>query len=173
MTLRTVIAGGIAAAALLSGCGGGSSSPPSRDSASRNTDVRAAFLAVSRCMREHGYPRFPDPVQNPEGDWTFPDSGQNPRQTPAACDQIARTAKTRGAGGKGRHSSTADIALARGFARCMREHGVADFPDPDETGGFRMPARLRPPNGAAILRAPEQACRQYIPKKGVRVQGGP
>jgi hypothetical protein len=173
MTLRTMIAGGIAAAALLSGCGG-SSAPPSRDSASRNTDVRAALLGVSRCMREHGYPRFPDPVQNPQGDWTFPESSQIPRRGPTACDSIARSAKTlAGRGGKRRNVSAADIALARGFAKCMREHGVADFPDPDEKGGFRMPARLRPPNGTSILRGPEQSCRQYMPKKGVRVDGGP
>jgi hypothetical protein len=173
MTLRTVIVGGMAAASLLTGCGGGSAAPSGRDSASRSTDVRAAFVAVSRCMREHGYPNFPDPVENSNGDWGFPESSQIPRRSPAACSQVARQAKTLGGRGKNAQASAADIARARSFARCMREQGVADFPDPDARGSFNLPARLRPPNGPALLRAPEQACRQYMPKKGIAVTGGP
>jgi hypothetical protein len=55
----------------------------------------------------------------------------------------------------------------------MREHGVADFPDPDERGRFNLPARLQPPNGPALLASQERACRQYMPKKGIAVTGGP
>jgi hypothetical protein len=87
---------------------------------------------------------------------------------------MARQAKSQGRGtGDRKEMSAADVAKARSFARCMREHGVSDFPDPDARGRFSMPARLRPPNGASLLRGPERACRQYIPKKGIVIAGGP
>jgi hypothetical protein len=174
MTLRTVILGGMAAASLLTGCGGSGGSA-ARDGASSNTDERSALLEVSRCMREHGYPSFPDPVADSRGAWGFPESSQIPRESPAACERVARQAKSRihRSGGDRKQLSAGDIAKARSFARCMREHGVSDFPDPDARGGFRMPARLRPPNGASVLRVPERACRQYMPKKGILVAGRP
>jgi hypothetical protein len=188
MTLRTVVVAGVAAVLLLTGCGGGSGGPAGGGTAgggtagggtagggtaSRNTDERSAFLAVARCMREHGYPSFPDPVVDSQGHWNFPASGQDHQNAPAACEQVVRRAKSshRNTGDR-KQMSAADIARARSFARCMREHGVSDFPDPDASGGFLMPARLRPPNGAALLRGPERACRQYIPSKGIKDAGG-
>jgi hypothetical protein len=175
MTLRTAVVVGLAGASLLTGCGGGSGAPAGGGTASRNTDARAALLTISRCMREHGYPSFPDPVVDSHGVWGFPDSAQNRGKAPAACDRIVRQAKARigRTGGDRKQLSAADVARARSFARCMREHGVSDFPDPDAHGTFIMPARLRPTNGASVLRAPERACRQYMPKKGIRVAGGP
>jgi hypothetical protein len=174
MTLRTAVVVGVAAASLLTGCGGGSSPPAAGGGASRNTDERSALLTVARCMREHGYPSFPDPVVDAQGRWGFPDS-QN-RKAPAACERIVRQVKSRVGRARGDRNGTvsaADISRARSFARCMREHGVADFPDPDARGTFNMPARLRPPNGASLLRAPERACKQYMPTKGIRVAEGP
>ena len=164
----------MAGASLLTGCGGGAGAASGGEGASRNTDERSAFLAVSRCMREHGSPNFPDPVVNSQGDWDFPASAQNSQEAPAACDQIVRQAKSlrKRTTGDRKQLSAADIAKARSFARCMREHGVADFPDPDAHGSFLMPARLQPPNGARLLRAPERECRQYMPSKGIRVAGG-
>ena len=173
MTLRTVVVVGVAAVSLLTGCGGGSGPPAGGGTASRNTDERSALLAVSRCMREHGYPSFPDPVERSQGGWAFPDSAPN-RKAPAACERIVRQAKSNGrATGDRKQVSAADVAKARSFARCMREHGVSDFPDPDAHGTFNMPVRLRPPNKASLLRGPEQKCKQYMPSKGIRVAGGP
>jgi hypothetical protein len=174
MTLRTAVVVGMAGASLLTGCGGGSGPPAGGGTASRNTDERAAFLAVSRCMREHGHSSFPDPVEDSQGHWNFPASGQNNQKAPAACEQIVRRAKSSNRNtGDRKQVSAADIAKARSFARCMREHGVSDFPDPDARGTFVMPARLQPPSAARLLRGPERACRQYMPSKGIRVAGGP
>ena len=41
----------------------------------------------------------------------------------------------------------AQAALA--YPRCMRSHGVPDFPDPDSTGNFNLPNSVSPQESAA------------------------
>lgn len=162
----------MAAASLLIGCGGGSGAAPRGDRSAGSTDGRAALLEVARCMRANGYPAFPDPVENDHGDWDFPASVPDQQKAPAACEQIVRRAKSRGGGGKGpKQFSAADLAKARSFAKCMREHGLADWPDPDAHGTFVLPTRLQPPNGKRLVVAQERACKQYMPGKGIQVAG--
>jgi hypothetical protein len=49
----------------------------------------------------------------------------------------------------------------------MREHGVPDWPHPDEEGSFPLPARLQPhdmhPENNATMRAAFDACNKYAP----------
>ncbi len=58
LALGTVAA--VAAVSVVAGCGSGRSSGVARV-ASGPTEVRNSALAVSRCMRSHGVPSFPDP----------------------------------------------------------------------------------------------------------------
>jgi hypothetical protein len=77
-------------------------------------------------MRAHGVPSFPDPL--PSGG--FP-RGAGGAQSPAA--QTARRACIHllKAGSGGRHTPTsAELAAALAYARCMRAHGVPSFHDP-------------------------------------------
>jgi hypothetical protein len=53
----------------------------------------------------------------------------------------------------------------------MRDEGLADFPDPDDDGRFRFPARLRPPQGEAIARGPDAACNHLL--EGAPIKVGP
>jgi hypothetical protein len=164
----------VAAASLLIGCGGGSDAPTGGTPSARNTDERSALLAVARCMRTNGYPAFPDPVEDEHGGWGFPASAQDHRKAPAACTQLVRRAKSGGNRGEdAKQLSAADVAKARSFARCMREQGLADWPDPDASGTFNLPARFHTPNAKRLLLAQERACRQYMPGKGIRVTGPP
>jgi hypothetical protein len=158
MTLRTVLICGVAAVALLAGCGGDSGGQTGPDSAS-GTDQRSALLQVARCMRAHGYPNFPDPVEM-SGEWGFPDSAPNPQQRPAACERFVRQAK-----GDDGPVSAADMAKLRSFAQCMRREGVADWPDPDAEGAFPLPTRLRGESGKRLVRAQTMACQRYIPER--------
>ena len=63
-------------------------------------------------------------------------------------------------------SSGSPVQQALAFARCMRRHGVTDFPDPNSSGNF-------PPNAKRVsLSNPHQfqeartACRDLLPNGG-------
>ena len=87
------------------------------------------FLRFAKCMRSHGVPNFPDPG-TAGGIQISPGSGLDP-QSPAF--QAARNAcgKLLPGGGPGlRKPTKAQFAAALAFARCMRSHGLPNFPDP-------------------------------------------
>jgi hypothetical protein len=145
-----------AAAVVLAGCGGGSKSravasvattttsagAPSRTNATGSAvkpgstgsgaDSASPALAFARCMRAHGVPNFPDP--NPGGGFTFhAGAGFNP-VSPAVKAAQAKCQQFMGGGPPGpgatTHPSAAWLAHMVKVARCMRRHGVTDFPDP-------------------------------------------
>lgn len=125
--------------------------------------------AVSTCMRANGYPNFPDPTQNPEtGEWDFPSQGV-PRRAKTSCDSLVRQAKALHRKKDTQKVSAAEMAKLRQFAKCMRQQGVADWPDPDEYGGFAVPARLNPPNGMKQVETQQQACIKYVPGGKIRI----
>jgi hypothetical protein len=49
------------------------------------------------------------------------------------------------------------------FFRCMRAHGVPNFPDPDSTGRIPDPATFGIDQGSPQFEAANQACRKYRP----------
>jgi hypothetical protein len=51
------------------------------------------------------------------------------------------------------------------YARCMRTHGVANFPDPNASGGFTFPVGTNPTSSAS--RAAQATCRKYLPGGGM------
>ncbi len=70
-------------------------------------------------------------------------------------------------------SSAADASKALAFARCMRSHGVANFPDP--TGGRLSLQVQKTPNSTSVngvevngpvFQSAMQACRSYLPNGG-------
>lgn len=132
MTRFPVILLGLAL--LVAGCGNGSSAPPVANvGATPTTSLHQSGLQYSECMRSHGVPNFPDP--SPGGGFEFmPSSGVSPsspavRRAQAACRKyvpgggaIAPGAQT--------HPTSAWLTHTASVARCMRRHGVTDFPDP-------------------------------------------
>jgi hypothetical protein len=94
-------------------------------------------LEFSQCMRTHGVSNFPDPTANglqlPAGVNTQSPAFKSAQQ---ACKQYLPN--------KGAPPATSanDRAAAVAFARCMRSHGVAGFPDPAFTS---------PHNAARVL----------------------
>jgi hypothetical protein len=140
----------LGAAVLAAGCSGGSSGPgvagastPSASaSATSSGSAEAQALAYAKCMRAHGVPGFPDPiVQN--GSVGFDFSGANVDQNSAQY-QSARQACQSLRGGGTANSGTANYAADLKFAKCMRAHGVPDFPDPNKNGGFSGTSSVNP-----------------------------
>lgn len=95
--------------------------------------VGGAALAFAKCMRASGVPNFPDP--QPGGGLLFPVTpGVNPA-SPAVTAAQAKCRKLLPNGGPPGPGSTTHpdphtLQKLITIARCMRRHGVPQFPDP-------------------------------------------
>jgi hypothetical protein len=153
----------ITGAALLAGCAGqGSSGPSAAGAASPGvnaTDQRATYQQLARCMRAHGQPNVPDPVRDANGNWGFPQSAGK-LIPPAACESLYRQARSvnEALSSTGAAVPLADMAKLLNFARCMRRHGLPDWPDPTQGGRFELPGRYALPAGERLVAGPLHAC---------------
>lgn len=100
-------------------------------------DEADAALVYAQCVRDNGYPEFPDPIPG-QGIMLRRDQGMSfndPRMLAAmeACQDL-RPAGMAG-GGAGDPEETMEMMLE--FAQCMRDNGVSGFPDP-QPGSGRM-----------------------------------
>jgi hypothetical protein len=136
-TARTAAAIIAVAALALPGAAFGASPPPSAaggraseraSTLSRSTNVQKA-LAYSRCMRAHGVLAFPDPNS----------SGAIPKETLAQLGvsstvfQAAQRACQHLFPNSGQSTQAWDqmtLNALWNFARCVRGHGVPNWPDP-------------------------------------------
>jgi len=143
--MRLTIILTVAAAGLgLAACGSSSSnsSNPSTSAAGQTTANSGKSLAFSRCMRSHGVSNFPDPPGNGQLDLRIqqtPDSTSvNGVEVNGPAFQSAMQA-CHGDLPNGGHPSAAQTARAKAQAfamsRCMRSHGVPNFPDPQFQSG--------------------------------------
>lgn len=120
------------AALAITGCGfTGSSSEAASSGGPPSPAVTAAFLKFSQCMRSHGVPNFPDP--NSSGGISLtPSSGLNPAAPAFQSAQSECKKDLPGGGPKGPPPapSASQVRAALAWARCIRKHGVPNFPDP-------------------------------------------
>ena len=65
------------------------------------------------------------------------------------------------------HAPAVRQEAALTYAQCVRDHGYAEFPDPDADGGFKF---LIEPGGAPRFKAATEACRDLAPE-GMRDEG--
>lgn len=144
---RLLAAAAVVSVALaLTGCGGSSSpgvahissgkgAPSASSTGSSSSESKAsseqAGLAYSKCMRANGVPSFPDPSSG--GGLVF-HASRGLTSSPAFKAAQAKCQKLLPAGpappGSQTHPSPQTLARFLRIARCMRKHGVSDFPDP-------------------------------------------
>jgi hypothetical protein len=126
----------IVATVALIAAGCGSAGPTSSTGQSSPNNPGAAAYRYADCMRTHGVTSFPDPHVHVNGNQVSviqqlpPSAAASPRFKSAehACGGIIpgpNNVQSAEAGHK-------QAFLA--FARCMRAHGVSDFPDPTAQG---------------------------------------
>jgi hypothetical protein len=152
---RTVAVVLTAAMIALAGCDNNTRSG-AQPSASPSVDARAAALDVAKCMRANGYPNFPDPVQNAQGQWMWPQTADLPASADVpACNDLVKKAKQ--AMKVADQPSAQDMAKLRQYAKCMREHGMPNHPDPDSDGNFGVDDKT------PAWRTANEACKQYAP----------
>jgi hypothetical protein len=145
----------------LAGCSASGGSAGATTTTSGQQDAAAVWRELVACARANGMPNLPDPQIDSNGRADFPNGTPDPpasvrracqsiydRLPPSARDEQARP--------------PADMQALLRYARCMREHGVADFPDPDAEGNFRAPAGSIDPKTPRFQGA-MQACRPLDP----------
>jgi hypothetical protein len=141
------------------GCGGSSSSDGDGDAAAATQGKAVKF---AQCMRENGVSQFPDP--DASGNLTIDavvngssidTNGSTWKGAIAACEDLQPPGFT----GEERSADQQDAALR--FAQCIRESGVADFPDPSPGQPLVDTNRIPSANtagGMSILNAAMQKC---------------
>jgi hypothetical protein len=173
IVLGLAACGGIAAPGVASlGSPSASPSPSSGGSSgSRSNDA----LAFARCMRQHGITNFPDPGSR--GDLTITGgSGLDPNSPQFQSAQNACRSLLPNGGQPDPQQAAAFQQAALKFAQCMRAHGIANFPDPNFSGGsiaLRLPGSINP--NSPQFTAAQQACQSLLPRPdgGQTTTGGP
>jgi hypothetical protein len=163
---RPWLAAGVLAVGLLTAaCGSGGAASPGvaqvSTSAGASDSATPSTLAYAQCMRAHGIKDFPDP--NSDGELALnlePGSDLDPdnptyKSADAACQPLMPPKQGPPAGLK-----EANLK----YAKCMRAHGIADFPDPQPDGTLQIQAQpgsdLDPDNPQN--KKANEACKQYL-----------
>jgi hypothetical protein len=161
-SVRLLATAGIASM-LLAACSGGGGGGSGSSTPSPSVNAQAAALELVKCLRANGQPNFKDPVQDDQGNWTFPDPVTN---VPPVCEDVARQSKVGGTGTNPRKVTSEEMTKLRQFAQCMRGKGFSDFPDPLADGTFpaltgQSKTRLEGKDRAAD--ADEEECKKALP----------
>ena len=131
-TLPLAAAAIAAATAIAAVCSSASSSAGAPTPAQMQQGPQDA-VRFAQCMRSHGVPNFPDPTSPRQFKLYVASSEGSP------AFQSAETACRPVLPGGGPPSQTAAQRQAQtvaglAFARCLRSHGFANFPDPTSSG---------------------------------------
>ncbi len=164
-----VLVGTLAVAALAGCAGGGRAGAAASPSASGMTDAQLQVLVnnLVQCVRQNGAPGMPDvPVRN--GHVVLPDPNSVDQATKQNIDAARQACKavedripasvldnSQQSGGP----TAADVPKLRAFAKCMRDNGQPDWPDPRADGSF--PGQDLRQGKTPQFRAAMQACQTY------------
>lgn len=127
------------------GCGSDGSGDGRAKTAAKKADDMKKLRDYAKCMRENGMPDFPDP--NADGGIMFQSGGSGKDENKSvdldgkmkAADSKCRHLMPNG--GKPLKPDPKQLAEQRAMAKCMREHGVTDFPDPKPDGRIEIKMR--------------------------------
>jgi hypothetical protein len=122
--------------------------------------ARAKAVKFAECIRAHGVSDFPDP--NAKNDFEYGVS-----VTPAVWTKAVNACKAlQPPGTLSSKRTPKQQSQGLEFARCIRAHGVKDFPDPVNgeplINTYRIPSSNKP-GGMTILNAAIQKCRALGP----------
>lgn len=173
MRIRTVVVVSLLLALAMAGCGanndgdkiatvGGQRSGASSATGSAKNDrlsPQEMGVKFAQCMRENGVPDFPDPqINNGTMGLLLPDSVDKQKAEAAQkkCKQYLPN------GGETPKGDPQMVEQIRKFAQCMRENGVPNFPDPDDSGSIRIGGDGLSPDDPK-MKAAQQTCSKYMP----------
>jgi hypothetical protein len=135
----------------------------------------AQILVVARqyaqCMREHGLPSYGDPSVR-DGrlhGFEVPPGGPPPEDQERAADEACKhILDTLPPAVTDDEPSEQEVAELVEFAKCMREHGVPEWPDPKSDGSFPIQGTPLAAKTDERVSTANRACRQHA-KNGLRI----
>ena len=176
---RLWAAGAVAFGMTVAACSGGPKPPtvPSARAQPTTTAVRAAGPGLSRqtplaqaeaysqCMRRHGVPDFPDPVLTPSGGYGYRTAGIDPHSAAfqgalQACRALPSPWQS-----TPRQLSPAQQQAWLSWAKCIRAHGVPNFPDPTFSGN-EVQVSGAGASASPQLQSAMAACKSQMPSTG-------
>jgi hypothetical protein len=165
MALGTVTALMAVSACGAAGRAGGPTTPTGT-----NSRQAALLHEYVECVRAHGVPDFPDGSVDSHGVVSFPDSAPRvPDGAVTACQVFFNQLPLQPASSPPVPQRLFQELLS--FARCMRGHGVPDWPDPAPDGTFFLDSRLIAAGKLGFTRQ-VQACVQANPGVGGHLSFG-
>jgi hypothetical protein len=163
--------------ASLSGSGSRSNSSGGPPTTASHQNVSELYARWAQCMRDHGI-NIADPVVDDQGqiNITVPQgvSMETYQNADAACKSLHTQAQSAARGGQ--PARKPDPARLLNFSKCMRRHGLPDFPDPGSSGGLQIQRRpgsdLNP--DSPTFQAAQRACQPILGsmRGAERVSGG-
>ncbi len=160
------------------GCSGGATTPTSAATGSQSTTASAGAggsgssgstalaqaVAYSQCIRSHGVPNFPDPVQTPSGGYGYRTNGIDPNS--AAFQGAIQACKALPSpwNSTGQQLSAAQQQAWLTWAQCIRAHGMPNFPDPTFSGSQVHDSGLA--SNSPQLQSAMDACKSQLPTVG-------
>lgn len=143
----------LAVAALAAACGASSheATTPSPNSTSAQSSARQTGILFDSCIQAHGFPDFPDSA-------VTVNSGQLEIHIPGYLKsepqfESVLQACERDLPGGGPPAKHVNLPEEISFARCMRSHGITDFPDPLPDGGWDLSGDTSSPRFEAAAHA--------------------
>jgi hypothetical protein len=161
----------VAVAALAAACGGGaphgaasssrSSTSPRNGTSTPSSDTESGIQFVS-CIRAHGVPNFPASavsVNTGQLELNIPGYLKSAPQFQSALRACQAYLPDRGSVAKSQRPS---IQQEVNYARCMRSHGITNFPDPLPGGGFNITGNTN----SQQFQAADNTCRATLGSSG-------
>jgi hypothetical protein len=172
MRRKTWAVAALATVAVSAGCGGTTRSSGNGTAIGSTATARAKTVKFAECMRANGVGAFPDPDASGALTIDAVANGSSVDTSSAAFKHAVSTCKgLEPSGFTGHERSPQEQKAALEFARCIRDNGVRDFPDPGKTQPLvdtnRIPSAATP-GGVSILDAAMHTCSQYASAAGVR-----
>lgn len=170
-------AAAVALGVTAAGCSGGppissassqsaTTAAPAGGSDSSGSTPLAQAVAYSRCIRTHGVPNFPDPVQTPSGGYGYRTQGIDPNS--AAFQGALQACKTLPSpwNSTGQELSSAQQQAWLDWAKCVRAHGVPNLPDPTFSSGGEVHLAGAGGSSSPQLQQAMDACKSQLPSTG-------
>jgi hypothetical protein len=172
-TVAATVCGIIAVTALVRSSG---STPPAAPVASAaqarsgRDNVMLLWHHFAQCLRTHGYPQIADPTYLANGDVSFGAQGLQAKQAVRTVGRTACRAQFAAVQSPAANPppSAADLHKMVLFSRCMRQHGIPDWPDPRADGTYPLDQRLVQMGKRGIV-TQLVACRNLDPGRGIAV----